>query len=203
MNQHWIKTGTTAPLRLVGKEFDNTSAFGYAVPVAAKSATGFSGLNVKGGYRHQSDLDGFFVSTAWLASGRSCGEPSGSPVSFYAGPLTRTVALFAFSGANRALNNPSKRRKAMQNAHLRLVKGHQPPMTAEALIEQAQKNSTGEPSSFEELLLFLPEALTGVLEASLMDFDYHANLTSNHAIGCRMLAATIHAYTYRLQQEVF
>jgi hypothetical protein len=89
----------------------------------------------------------------------------------------------------------------MQTApNLRLVKGHPSPMTANSLIREAERNRTGEPDSIEKQILFLPEGLTAVLDAVLMDFDYRDNLISNTAIACRMLAAMIMGLEFQLKE---
>ena len=152
-------------MSVMDKKLTTASTLGYASPVAAKSATGFESLNENGGYRHCSNISGIFVSSAWLASGRSCGEPSGSLVCLFASLSTRTVALFAFESASGAFINPTKRRKTMQNTpHLRLIKGHQ--------------TQTNQPQSKRKVKIVANRGdLREVLDVLFRDFDYLADFS--------------------------
>lgn len=159
---------------------DSAPAFGYASPVAAKSATGFDGPNTDGGYRHCFIASGIFVSTARLLSGRPCGRLSSLPVSVGTGPSTRMVALFAFDGASGAFQTPNQRRTAMQNApHLRLISGGK-----DQSPQQTPRSETITINSIRTLLetanpsgkLIRAEAgqMRLILAELLRDFDYHA-----------------------------
>ena len=87
-----------------------------------------------------------------------------------------------------------------KNPKLHLVKSDTT-TSAESLIVEAARNTTGPPAPIAELVLELPDYLRHTLDALLLDFDYRANLRSNAAIACRMLAAAINSLETRLQGD--
>lgn len=197
-NTAWIMDGKPV-LRLVGEKIDKQSAFGYASPVAAKSATGFASPNLKGGYRHCVKPSGIVVSSTWLFSGRSCGNSPELPVSFE--PVLQPArSPFLRLQAQAGHLNPIQRRTAMQTApQLRLIKGTNPVMSAEVLINQFSRTNPS-PAPLEELIAYLPESLRDILDGLLDSYDYSNNLTESPAVCCRMLAAIIGSLEYRLKE---